>query len=813
MAGASDRSDTSSPTSTTRSSSPSSTARSASSSPATASDEKQVRNDVSLQLDYVPAPAHTLELSADYNPIREGPQSNRQNITVGGDWDWTVGEAWQTELGATWYGFRRDNDLPGFQENVDYNDYATEARVLRTVERGWFGESHVITVGNRFRFEHIDSSGNVLVGTGESSFETPDVTESAWLESPYLQDEILLTDSISTVLGTSIDVHDRYGADASPRLSLSWRPAHNYRLTGIVGRGYRAPDLLQLFSADYNNIAVTPSGILGYVILGNPNLDPETDLAFNLQFDFKPLPGLFGFLTLFQHDFDDLIAVSILCNPPSIPCPPDLPLPLPPLVLQYENVSKARTRGVELTVSAVPSEMSWWPLAAHRFRLDLSYALPRFGGSQRTARLRRRRAAVPPAQSLPARRDLRIRAPRHGAAGVGRVQRPQLRRAAQQHRRPGVLAVELQAQRAGRRRHSVGPPLAGGRRVRRRAHRLRRGQERLRREHRTSRTPGGQCRRRRGADVPGRSAIRAMRKDPLTTKPHTHETASEGRRAMFIIALLASLGLCASSDAAERARLITLGGDVTEIVFALGAGGDVVAVDTSSVYPPDAAALPKVGYQRQLAAEGLLALSPTLILASDEAGPPPVLVQLRDARVPIEIIAGDDSPEGAVAKVRRVASTLGRREAGEQLVADMQAAFARAAAERARAASSPRVLFVYARGPGTLFVAGRATSADAMIRLAGGRNAIDAFDGFKPLTAEAAVAAAPDVVLMLSRGLDSLGGADAVWAQPGLAQTPAARSRRLVVMDDLYLLGFGPRTGAAAADLARQLHPELATAQ
>jgi iron complex transport system substrate-binding protein len=123
------------------------------------------------------------------------------------------------------------------------------------------------------------------------------------------------------------------------------------------------------------------------------------------------------------------------------------------------------------------------------------------------------------------------------------------------------------------------------------------------------------------------------------------------------------------------------------------------------------------------------------------------------------------------------------------------------------------VLFVYARGAGTVAVAGRATAADEMIRLAGGRNAIDEFDGFKPLTAEAAVTAAPDVVLMLARGIDSLGGADSVWAQPGLAQTPAARGRRLVVMDDLYLLGFGPRTGAAVSDLARQLHPELTAAQ
>jgi iron complex transport system substrate-binding protein len=144
------------------------------------------------------------------------------------------------------------------------------------------------------------------------------------------------------------------------------------------------------------------------------------------------------------------------------------------------------------------------------------------------------------------------------------------------------------------------------------------------------------------------------------------------------------------------------------------------------------------------------------------------------------------------------------------MVGTMQSSLAAAGAERASAGGAPKVLFVYARGAGTLMVAGRATPADAMIRLAGGRNAVEDFDGFKPLTAEAVVAAAPDVVLMLSRGVESLGGPAAIWTQPGMAQTPAAAQQRLVVMDDLYLLGFGPRLADAVRDLGRQLHPELA---
>ncbi|MGH7790046.1 MAG: heme/hemin ABC transporter substrate-binding protein [Candidatus Binatia bacterium] len=293
----------------------------------------------------------------------------------------------------------------------------------------------------------------------------------------------------------------------------------------------------------------------------------------------------------------------------------------------------------------------------------------------------------------------------------------------------------------------------------------------------------------------------------------THPTQRSRPARLSVLGALVLLAATPSFAADVAPRLVTLGGDITEIVFALGAGGGVVGADTSSVYPSDTSALPKVGYQRQLAAEGVLALNPTLILASDEAGPPAGIVQLRDAGVRIEVIEGPDTPAGAAAKIRRVADVLGRQADGERVVAAMDAALAQASAQIAATTSKPRVLFIYARGAGTLMVAGRATPADEMIRLAGGTNAIQDFDGFKPLTAEAVVAAAPDAVLMLARGVDSLGGADAVWTQPGMAQTPAGATRRLVVMDDLLLLGFGPRLGTAVGELVQQLHPELATAK
>ena len=256
---------------------------------------------------------------------------------------------------------------------------------------------------------------------------------------------------------------------------------------------------------------------------------------------------------------------------------------------------------------------------------------------------------------------------------------------------------------------------------------------------------------------------------------------------------------------ADTSRIITVGGTVTEITFALGAGGQVVAVDTSSTYPPEATQLPKVGYQRQLAAEGVLALNPSLILASTEAGPPEAVEQLKNAGVPVLIVPLEYTADGAKQAIRMLAEALGREERGDELIAQLDRNLAEAAQVAATLNPKPRVLFLYARGPNTVNAAGAKTSADEIIRLAGGQNAITDFDGFKPLTAEAAAAAAPDVLLLFESGLESLGGKEGLLRVPGVAQTPAGQNGRIIAMDGLYLLGFGPRLGAAARDLAHEL--------
>lgn len=246
-------------------------------------------------------------------------------------------------------------------------------------------------------------------------------------------------------------------------------------------------------------------------------------------------------------------------------------------------------------------------------------------------------------------------------------------------------------------------------------------------------------------------------------------------------------------------RVVALGGSITEIVYALGEGHRLVGVDASGIYPPAAQALPQLGYFRQISAEGVLSLNPDLVLALDEAGPPSSMVQLQAVGIPVKVIPSDESVEGARQKIRTIARALNREEQGETLIKNMEADLK--AIARSTPQSPPRVMFIYARGSGTLNVSGADTAADAMIKLAGAENAITGYNGYRPLTAEAAVAAAPDVILVLDRGLADLEGRTGLLELPGIALTPAGQSGNIVSMDDTLFLSFGPRLGLAVQEL------------
>ena len=273
----------------------------------------------------------------------------------------------------------------------------------------------------------------------------------------------------------------------------------------------------------------------------------------------------------------------------------------------------------------------------------------------------------------------------------------------------------------------------------------------------------------------------------------------------LITALLGTTG-DAEEMANDSSRIVTLGGTITEIVFALGAGERVVGVDASSSFPKAVNQLPKVAYHRRLSAEGVLSLRPTLIIATTEAGPPEAIQQLKSAGVTILVLSHEPTVENAIAKIERIAAALNVQERGTALIQALKKKLSQVQSSIPQTAAQAKILFLYARGQGTLMVAGQDTAADTMIDLAGGTNAVRGYNGYKPLTSEAAVAAAPDLILLMDSGLESIGGAQRLWQLPGLALTPAGKQGRVLSMDGLFLLGFGPRLGQAALALNEALY-------
>ena len=256
-------------------------------------------------------------------------------------------------------------------------------------------------------------------------------------------------------------------------------------------------------------------------------------------------------------------------------------------------------------------------------------------------------------------------------------------------------------------------------------------------------------------------------------------------------------------------RIVALGGSLTEVVYALGAEGRLVGTDTTSVHPPAALKTAKVGYMRQLSAEGLLSLRPDAVLGTHEAGPAVVLEQVRSAGVQVELVQADHSWKEVQRKLQLVGRMTGRSAAAQALQARLDAEWAQTQQQVARAAQRPRALFILAHS-GSPMVAGTNTAADALIRFAGGVNVAASFEGYKPLTAEAMASAAPQVLINTSQGMEALGGAAAFWQRPELALTPAYRRRALVAMEANHLLGFGPRLPQAVQELHQRMQALLA---
>lgn len=269
---------------------------------------------------------------------------------------------------------------------------------------------------------------------------------------------------------------------------------------------------------------------------------------------------------------------------------------------------------------------------------------------------------------------------------------------------------------------------------------------------------------------------------------------------------LGALGSVLPARAATIAvqRLIALGGAMTEVVYALGAEDLLVATDTTSLYPEAAMRTPKVGYLRQLSAEGLLSLQPDAIVGSSEAGPPIVIEQVRAAGVRVELVPSSHDFAEVLRKIDSVGRVTQREAAAAALTQQLQQQWQQVQGLVAQAERKPRALFILSHS-GSPMVAGRGTAAHALLELAGAVNAVTQFQGYRPLTAEAMAAVAPEVIVNSTQGIEALGGVEAFWRRPELALTPAFARKALVGMEASHLLGFGPRLPSAVQELHAQM--------
>jgi iron complex transport system substrate-binding protein len=264
--------------------------------------------------------------------------------------------------------------------------------------------------------------------------------------------------------------------------------------------------------------------------------------------------------------------------------------------------------------------------------------------------------------------------------------------------------------------------------------------------------------------------------------------------------------VAAAVHAAEPSRVVTLGGSVTEIVYGLGQGDRLVGDDLSSLYPEAATRLPRVGYYRAVPVEGVLSLKPDLVLASEQAGPPDALKRLAGVGVRVVTVSDAPSVDSLKARIRGVADALGVAPAGERMVDEITRELARA---EALPATKARALLLINR-TGSPQGAGRDTAANEVMHLAGLVNVLHDQQGYKPLSAEAVGALAPDLIVVTQASLDAGGGMEAFLRLPGIASTQAAAKRRVVVMDDLLILGMGPRLSLALTQLKKEVADVMA---
>lgn len=271
--------------------------------------------------------------------------------------------------------------------------------------------------------------------------------------------------------------------------------------------------------------------------------------------------------------------------------------------------------------------------------------------------------------------------------------------------------------------------------------------------------------------------------------------------------LLVSLTACKSSaektEEAQRQtmKIVSTDGSLTEIIYDLGYGNEIVAADVTSTFPEQVQEKATLGHASQMTAEGIISMEPTHVIGFETSVKPDLVEQLKAAGITVTLLKRDYTVEGSKQTVKSVAEWLGNAEKGNELISKIE----KDVQKLEKTENKPKVLFIYARGAGMMMVAGENTPMESFIELAGGQNAISGFEQYKPLTPEAVIEANPDLILMFDSGVESLNGPEAIFDIPGVKLTNAGKNRAYLTIDGLLMSGFGPRVGEALRILNKKL--------
>lgn len=293
----------------------------------------------------------------------------------------------------------------------------------------------------------------------------------------------------------------------------------------------------------------------------------------------------------------------------------------------------------------------------------------------------------------------------------------------------------------------------------------------------------------------------------------TNRGIALGRARAALLMVLAAAGSACSAPAAggDSERVVSVSKQINEFMYAIGAQDHIVARDETSWYPEAIRALPSVGYHRALSAEGIISTRPTLLLTDGNVGPDAVIDQVRQVGIPVLVVRPGGTVDSAQAMMAELGRRFHREAAADSVIAAWRQGMAGMAADSAGGAGGaggarPRVLVIhFGQLINNYLAVNRGSTADQLLRWAGGENAIDSLGGMTRLTPELIARAAPDVIIATEVGFDRYGSAEKFAELPGVSLTPAGRDGRIYRVEESEIIYFGPRTPATVRKLRQML--------